>query len=380
VGTLPLRASEFAFVAPDYILLSSASDFRGVDAQRLDVRTLTLLGSPIRIAADVRTAGGVHSFAISTTGAFAFLPATIDRPYLEYDASGLLRDTVRVEGTWTLAARPRRAGAPLVAVAGVRAGLWLYDLDADRATRLLLRDSVLGSPKADRGPAWPVFDPAGRRLAYAVYDNTQCVIMVRDLGSDVERRVTEDVRSFGECPFPIDWSSDGSQLLVRKDTSLHAITLHGASTAWAVSRPGRVWEGSFSPDGRAVAYSSDETGRTEVYVQPLPNGLPARVSLEGGRWPTWSHGGRRLTFVTPDGRVQEADIGTGSPTAVSAPRTRFAVPTWRRSLFDDRGTGFGMVGDGERYLLRMSPTGLAVSYVQNWPTLLRRSDSTAVQP
>ena len=104
------------------------------------------------------------------------------------------------------------------------------------------------------------------------------------------------------------------------------------------------------------------------------------MSLEGGRWPTWSHGGRRLTFVTPDGRVQETDISTGAPVPLGTPRTRFAVPTWRRSLFDDRGTGFEMVGDGERFLLRLSPTALAVSYVQHWRALLRRADSTSVQP
>jgi serine/threonine-protein kinase len=380
LGTLPLRVQEFSLVAPDLILLPSGTDYRAVDAQRLDLRALALVGSPIRIASDVRTAGGVHTFSVSAAGAFAYLPSTIDRPYLEYDASGLLRDTVRVEGTWTLAARPRGAGAPTVAVAGAAVGIWLYDLDADRATRLVLRDSVLGVSQLGRGPAWPVFDATGTRLAYAVYDEARCAIFERDLTTDVERLVTQDTRSFGECPYPLDWSPDGAQLLVRRDSSLHGIALDGTRTSLRIARPGRVWEGSLSPDGRAVAYSSDETGRVEVYVQSLPTGSPARVSLEGGRWPTWSHGGRRLTFVTPDGRVQETELGSAPPVPLGTPRTRFAVPTWRRSLFDDRGTGFDMVGDGERFLLRVSPTALAVSYVQHWPTLLRRADSTKVQP
>jgi serine/threonine-protein kinase len=380
LGTLPLRTQELAFVAPDLILLPSGTDYRAIDAQRLDLRTLALVGPPSRIASDVRTAGGVHTFSVSTAGAFAYLPATIDRPYLEYDASGLLRDTVRVEGTWTLAARPRGAGAPAVAVAGAAAGIWLYDLDADRATRLVLRDSVLGVSQLGRGPAWPVFDASGTRLAYAVYDEARCAIFERDLTTDAERMITQDTRSFGECPYPLDWSPDGAELLVRRDSSLYGMALDGTPTGWRIARPGRVWEGSLSPDGRAIAYSSDETGRVEVYVQSLPTGSPARVSLEGGRWPTWSHGGRRLTFVTPDGRVQETGISTGPPVPLGTPRTRFAVPTWRRSLFDDRGTGFDMVGDGERFLLRMSPSALAVSYVQHWPTLLRRADSTSVQP
>ena len=125
-----------------------------------------------------------------------------------------------------------------------------------------------------------------------------------------------------------------------------------------------------------MAYSSTETGRAEVYVQTLPIGLPVRVSLEGGRWAAWSHAGTVLTFITPDGRVQEASLA-GRNGAAAAPRTRFSIPSWRRSTFDDRGIGFGMVGDGERYLVRVSPSGLAVAYMQNWPALQRRADSSS---
>jgi hypothetical protein len=124
-----------------------------------------------------------------------------------------------------------------------------------------------------------------------------------------------------------------------------------------------------------IAYSSDETGRFEVYVQALPSGAPVPVSTQGGRWPSWVHNGRSVTWLTPDGRVETADI-TASGTSAGRPRGLFSIPTWRRSTFDDNGTGLAVVGDGDRYLVRQSATGLAVAYLQHWPTLFQRADST----
>ena len=222
-----------------------------------------------------------------------------------------------------------------------------------------------------------------RSLAYVAASNTRgrCSILERDLTTDAERVIAVDSSflSFG-CAAPLDWSTDGTRLLVRQDTVLQVTPLDGSAPAHVIARPGRVWEGRFSPDGRAIAFSSDETGRAEVYLQALPSGLPARVSREGGRWPFWTQGGRLLTFLTPDGRVQEATVGAGPDAAIGTPRTRFAVPTWRRSMFDDAGSGFAVVGDGERFIVRQSPSGLAVALVQHWPALLRRADAADAKP
>ncbi|MEO8637256.1 MAG: protein kinase [Gemmatimonadales bacterium] len=379
LATLPLRVEEFAIVAPDYVVTSSATEYRSLDAQRLNLKTLALEGPPVRIASGLRSSGGVHTMALSANGALAFLPSTIDRPYLEYDATGRLRDTVRVDGVWGLGVRPPGTGSPVVAVSGNAAGLWLYDLDADRATRLVVHDSLTGPAPRQAGPAFPVFDPHGTRLAYAVLGPGRCMLVERELATDTERIIVRDSTAMLNCLVPLDWSPDGRSLLLRWSTSLAILDLAGSQPRQDISRPGRLWDGRFAPDGRAVAYSSDETGRIEVYVQALPTGPARRVSLEGGRWPTWSHHGQLLSFLTPDGRVQQAAIGAGPDGAIGTPRTLFLVPTWRRALFDDRGTGFAMLGDGERYLVRQSPSGLAVTYVQHWQTQLRAADSAGTE-
>ena len=309
----------------------------------------------------------------------AFLPGGQDRPYLVYDANGLLRDTVRVDGTWTVSVRPARAGPGMAALAGNLVGIWLYDLDANRATRVLVHDSTFPTTGYAFGTIFPVFNGEGTHLAYAMRGGIRCRIVDRDLASSVERVVGKELSTqsaSSECRFPLDWSPDGQSLLVRQDTTLQIIPVNGPGEPVSIVRPGRVLEGRFSPDGHSIAYSSDETSRAEVYVQALPSGPPLRVSLEGGRWPAWTHGGREVTFMTPDGRLQAAEIrAPGAPPG--KPRTLFSVPTWRRSTFDDNGTGFAVVGDGERYLVRQSATGLAVAYLQNWPMIIQHADSAA---
>jgi serine/threonine-protein kinase len=370
LATLPIRAVGVLVAPPDYLVASRTSDARALDIQRFDLRTLTLQGTPVRLASGVRTSSGVPTITVAKD-VFAYLPATGDRPYLEYDANGLLADTVRVEMTWTLGVRPAAAGPARLALAGQK--MWLYDLDADRATRLAMHDSSTVGVN-------PVFNAQGTRLVYTAASTTtrgQCRIMERDLTTDAERTIARDSTFLSyTCPSPLDWSADGTRLLVRTDTLLQVVRLDGSAPPQLISRPGRIWEGRFSPDGRSVAFSSDETGRAEVYVQALTSGVPARVSREGGRWPFWTQGGRALTFLTPDGRVQEAAVGNGTDGGIGTPRTKFAAPTWRRSMFDDPGSGFAVMGDGERFIVRQSPSGLAVALVQHWPALVRHADST----
>jgi hypothetical protein len=165
-------------------------------------------------------------------------------------------------------------------------------------------------------------------------------------------------------------------LLVRRDTTLTFVALDGSATPDPIVRPGRVWEGRFAPDGHEIAYAADENGRAEVYVQSLPSGVPVRVSIDGGRWPAWVGDGRHIAFVTPDGRVQEAAISTapGGPAPVA--HTLFTIPTWRRSLFEDGGVNFAVVPKGDRYIVRQSPSGMALAYVQHWPLIFGSADSS----
>jgi serine/threonine-protein kinase len=364
-GTLPVQTSIFAVAEPSSLIYSASGDATGIDIQPMDLVGVRMAGPPRRLLNGVRSRAGIHTFTVSREGSLAYLPGGQDLPYLEYDASGL-RDTVRISGTWTVSARPRRAGPATIAVAGNTVGMWLFEIASGSSSRIAVQDTSLQNPKVGIGATWPTFNPDGSRLAYLLAGQGRCGINEHDLARNTDRAVSRSsLRAMSGCEVPVDWSPDGASLLVRNDTALEIMTLNGVVTS-RITRPGTIWEAHFSPDGKRIAYSSDETGRAEVYVQPVAGGLPTPLSREGGRWPAWMSDGRRVVFMTPGGKVQEVTVGDPSPTA---PRTLLTVQSWRRSTFDDRGVGFAVVGDGERYIVRQSPSGYAVAYVQHWAAL-----------
>jgi serine/threonine-protein kinase len=372
IGTLALRRNLFAVVAPNYLVYPDESAPDALDIRPFDLRTLAWSGTEARFLNSVRSRSSVHTFSISPSGALAYLPGSRDRAYLVVDANAGT-DSIPIEGTWTVAVRNRRVGPATVAIAGNLAGLWLYDLASKRATRVALHDSSIVSRSGNStGATYPAFSPDGKRIAYMANRFTQCGLSVHDLAADSNHVVTHDTLAVADmlgCPLPMDWFPDGSRILVKRDTVLEVVGPDG-SVAARITRPGRIFEGHLSPDGTRVAYASEETGRAEVYVQALAGGLPTLVSLDGGRWPGWSDGGRGLYFMTPDGRIQKAMIDGTS--LVGAAKTVMRVPEWRRNTFDDNGVGFAVVGDGEQFIVRRSSSAIGAAYVQNWRTLLTR--------
>jgi hypothetical protein len=108
---------------------------------------------------------------------------------------------------------------------------------------------------------------------------------------------------------------------------------------------------ALSPDGRWLAYTSDRTGRNEVYVSPFPNvdSNGVRVSTEGGSSPLWAHGGRELFFVTADRRLVAAEVESASGFRVLERETLFALGS---EYFVIEGADFyDIAPDDQRFLL-----------------------------
>jgi dipeptidyl aminopeptidase/acylaminoacyl peptidase len=191
------------------------------------------------------------------------------------------------------------------------------------------------------------------------------------------------MRGTQATPLPTDWSRDGRYLLMTRAAMSNADSL-ARSELWAydftAGRPvrvlatgGNVTDGSLSPDGRWLAYASDESGASEIYVRPfLRSGEAARVSVNGGRRPRWRNDGREMYFEAPDGRMMTASIAAGAALAFGTPQTLFRVPSWSRGMFFDPGVPYDVTGDGTRFVLRTSPTSDAAVLIENWPVLLGR--------
>ena len=111
-----------------------------------------------------------------------------------------------------------------------------------------------------------------------------------------------------------------------------------------------------SPDGRWIAYASDESGRGEIYVQTFPAaGGKFQISTEGGDEPLWRRDGKELYFLSQDRRVMAVDVSTGEAFEASAPKALFAVRTPPTGITGAR-IRYAAALDGQRFLV--------VSYTQ----------------
>ena len=127
----------------------------------------------------------------------------------------------------------------------------------------------------------------------------------------------------------------------------------------------------FSPDGRWLAYTSNQSGKMEVYITPFPGpGDWQRVSAAGGGWPLWNRNGREIFFIDPDGKMMSASLTTdggvvriGAITALFPLRLR---PSVRLDAYP-----YAVTSDGQRFLVNHfveEPTSGAITLVINWPS------------
>jgi hypothetical protein len=124
-----------------------------------------------------------------------------------------------------------------------------------------------------------------------------------------------------------------------------------------------------SPDGRWLAYASDETGEWEVYVRPFRRGgEKVRISPEGGRQPRWRGDGKELFYVMPRGQLMALDVrASGERLEVGLPRELFNAGV-SSAVVDE----YGVTRDGQRFLVIRPVEGTArsVKMILNWPSLL----------
>jgi len=234
-------------------------------------------------------------------------------------------------------------------------------------------------PSRDAVPAW---SPDGKQVAFSsdreggIYQ-----IYVKDAsGSGQEQRVTEGPNR----KTVMDWTKDGKYLLYREqnpttDRDLMAIPLDGDRKPFpVVTTPFMESTGAVSPDGRWVAYASNDTGRSEIYIQAFPapgvNGPKGRwqISSGGGYQVKWKGDGKELYFESLDGKMMAAGIQAG-PQGIHAetPRVLFSADFATTSLHE-----FDVTPDGQRFLLMLQPkiqdSGEKLTVVSNWQAALRK--------
>ena len=148
-----------------------------------------------------------------------------------------------------------------------------------------------------------------------------------DLDSGARGR---ELTATGDSDLPQDWSSDGQWLLYDRQSSagLDLWSLHvesGKAESLSLNTSFNEWQGRLSPDGRWLAYVSDETGRNEVFVAAFPSGRGKRaVSIGGGTFPQWRADGREVFYVSAVQQLMAVPV-TAAPSALKT----WVIPSLR---------------------------------------------------
>jgi hypothetical protein len=152
------------------------------------------------------------------------------------------------------------------------------------------------------------------------------------------------------------------------DMDLGTLSMSGDRTRRVfVSSKQSEQNGTFSPDGRWVAYQSNASGRYEIVVRPFPAKDPARtISRDGGRYPRWRGDGKELFFVSPAGTMMAAGFDPTNGVPQGVPQPLFATQI---RVGDER--PYSVDNYGQRFLLKVGPDQQMVA-VMDWRTLLDR--------
>jgi serine/threonine-protein kinase len=347
VKVLIQGASHPQYVDTGHILYATSDGT--LRAVRFDSDRLALIGDPVPVLDDVRGfVSGAAQFSVAAAGTLAYVPGggtsgTIDRPLVWVNRQGQ-REVIKGPGRPYNNPRLSPDGRQVaVEITDDADDIWI--LDTVRAT--LSRQTV--ETLEDETNAW---SPDGRWVAYSSSRNAteRFVFRQRADGGGAEESLWKGV----EHVHVEDWTPDGKALIVSLSTTagssqdLYLLPVEGDRTLKPLlqsqfgERAARL-----SPDGRWMAYCSNETGRDEVYVRPFPS-LEGRfpISTEGGCQPVWSRKGSELFFR---GAIKEARVVLAVPVSIGATFSAGAP----QKLFDDpfynKGgghQGFDVAADG----------------------------------
>jgi Tol biopolymer transport system component len=239
--------------------------------------------------------------------------------------------------------------------------IWLYDLSRETLTRITFEGSTNNSP---------VWTLDGKRIVFQSNKEGPLNLFwqLADGSGGLERLTASE-----HLQGPYSWTPDGQLLAfieVNPTTQRDIWVLRmGDRKAQPFLRtPFNETEPRFSPDGRWLAYISDESGRFEIYVQPYPGpGGKWQISTEGGSEPTWNPNGRELFYRSGD-KMMAVDIATQPGFTAGKPRTLFEG---RYELARVPINNYDVSPDGQRFLVlkpveqaQSAPTQINV--VLNW--------------
>ena len=345
--TKVLFVSESAaiFAPPDHLLFVRD---KALIAQRFDPVRLELEGEPAPVADGVPVRLGGRLPVSAGPGVVAWRGGTeTTSQLLWFDRSGKQVSAISPPEPFRDPALSPDARHVVANRFDTPTGVWdlsVLDLVHGTAARLTFGEA------SDYCPLW---SPDGTRVVFASERNGVFQLyQKRSDGSGPE----EPLLANGRTKSPTCWSSDGRYIVyeetdpkTRRD--LWILPTSGDRKPFAYLRTGAdEFQGELSPDGRRMAYVSDESGRWEIYVQPFPaTGAKWQISTAGGTQPRWRRDGRELFYLSLDRKIMASDVAAGASFQPGSPKTLFQTNvTCCAGIGTDE---FVPAPDGQRFLI-----------------------------
>jgi Tol biopolymer transport system component/tRNA A-37 threonylcarbamoyl transferase component Bud32 len=360
------------YAPPGYLLFVNGDSLmaQAFDAERLENR-----GQPFLVAEHVgRNTTGLSAVTASGNGTIAYARALLATGWLTwFDRGGKPLGAAGPEGDYVdfrLSPDERSVAASLVDPKAGTVDIWITDLVRGSTSRF----SSGGQPIAS--PAW---SRDGLRLVYRVNRNTGGNEFFRRSASGAgaeeplltfEAERAAQIR--GANIVPTDWSPDGGYVLfivsaVDSGNDLWILPLAGDKKPYKfLATPAEEMHGNFSPDGHFVAYTSNESGKFEVYVETLPRSdRKWSVSTNGGYEPRWRPDGREIYYLSEDRKLMAVSVGAGPTFGLPVPLFQTRVPA---GVSANR-THYVPSRDGRRFLVNTQigdPLPTPITVVLNW--------------
>jgi eukaryotic-like serine/threonine-protein kinase len=357
---------------------SRSAAFGTLFAHRFDLTRLEVTGDPTPLAERVQYRSGMGRGAFSISGNGLLVYGSVEHlatQLMWFDRSGRLIRSVGQSVSYNspaLSPDEQTIAVERFDPDGHSEGLWLIDTARDVSTRFT------SSPTLDVGPVWSA---DGARIVFRSPRDTAPFLYQKT----VSGKGGEELLLKSSAAYASDWSRDG-RFLVYSDhdpntqQDLWYLPISGARANEPrpfLKTPDNELSGQFSPDGRWLAYESDESGTSEVYIRSFPEAdAKQRISVNGGRGPRWRADGSELFYLALDGMLMAASMKSATTLETGPPVALFKTRTPSVSAVDVRGANpnYIVTRAGQRFLINTvtEEHSVPTTIVLNWPAVLRQ--------
>jgi eukaryotic-like serine/threonine-protein kinase len=364
--TLFKTTSRVLYTDPGYLLFVRENT---LVAQKFDVKSLAVQGDAVPVGEGLGVDSvGLASFSASRNGVLAFRAGALaGRRLMWFDRSGKPTQAIDAVSDYrdaSIAPDGKRLAydAPTATNLG---DLWIFDTVRKVSTRFTF------DPAAELAPLW---SPDGRRIVFTSRAKGAGDLFVKDVSGTREPEV---LLASPEGKYPSDWSRDGTYILYSLTSQTTgwdswALPLTGDKKPFPVAQTkfDEMFP-RFSPDHKYIAYTSNESGRNEVYVQEFPEARNKwQVSTTGGSDTYWRADGKEL-FYRSGSRILSVPVEMGGSLTFGTPTELFQAPIATDVTVRSR---FMPTADGQRFLVLSTLGRDAVqpaSVVLNWTEALK---------